>query len=173
MTDWLINWLKERKFTGIFFGHGESWKEIRRFTLRSFHDLGFIHPETLETAIGEELEDFLENFEALLRENKGEISFHHSFNLPALNLVWRIMAGTRLSVRNPQMNKFVLIAAKLSSLPSIGTQPLYAFPFLQYIPGATNYSLILSEFHKMQQVFKVNQHSTLNFPQTKQILEWN
>jgi len=143
------------KISGIIFGHGESWKEIRRFTLRSLHDCGFVNPETLENSVAEELQDFLSHFDAFVAESKGDVSLHHAFNLPALNLVWRIMAGTRLSIRNPEMQKFVSIAAALTSLPSIGTQPLYAFPFLQYIPGATNYGSILKEFRKMQQVFRV------------------
>lgn len=98
----------------------------------------------------------MQDFDETVSQNNGDVCLHHIFNLPALNLVWRIMAGIRLSNSDPELQKFIAIAAELTSLPSIGTQPLYAFPFLQYIPGASNYSTILQQFRKMQQIFKVN-----------------
>ena len=102
----------------------------------------------------EELEDFLLNFQSFLEKNNFEVCIRKSFNLSALNVIWRSMCGVRFSTSDTEMKKLVSIVAQLSTT-SIGTQSVFAFPFLQYLPGASKYPDILEGFKKLRQFFEV------------------
>jgi hypothetical protein len=141
-------------FQGVIFGSGESWKEIRRFTIRSLHEFGFGHLKTMERFLGEELEEVMLDFGAYV-EKGPDVCLRNRFNLPALNLIWRAMCGARCSRNEAEMQKLISIVSEVSLIASIGTQPFFAFPFLCSIPGATNYQPIVRLFRKLQQFFKV------------------
>ena len=69
-----------------------TWTEQRRFTLKTLKEFGF-GKSGMEEMIREELNEFVP---FLLEESKnGSISVMNLFNISILNIIWRIVNGSR------------------------------------------------------------------------------
>jgi len=140
---------------GILFSRGEPWKKTRTFAIRSLIEFGFGETQNMELVLQEELDDFIVRLDEFVIQSNAEISFHQYFNLPVLNILWRVMCGIRFSCDDDEMKKLVPIIEAAIGSTSIGTQPIYAFPFLRYIPGMSNQKQLVDMFGKVQGIFRV------------------
>ena len=77
-----------------------TWIEQRRFTLRTLKDFGF-GKSGMEEMILEEINEFIP---FIIEESKnGSITMMNLFNISILNILWRIVNGTRYDYRNPEL----------------------------------------------------------------------
>lgn len=137
-------------------GSGEIWKGSRRFVLRTLREFGFGEMKTMTKCLEEEIDEFLHDFESIRSTSvNSEICMHQQFNLSSLNFLWRIMCGTRFSSEDKDMLQLVHLIKDTTSLISVGTQPVFAFPFLRHIPGITVHGKICSMFQELITFFKV------------------
>ncbi|XP_072337674.1 cytochrome P450 2K1-like [Scyliorhinus torazame] len=118
---------------GIIFGHGESWKQMRRFTLTTLRDFG-MGKKIIEDKIIEETNFLIKIFESY----KG-----HSFNptvklnSAVANMICSIVFGDRFDYED---EKFVSLVKRVSENVQLGgtavVQLYNAFPFLRFLPGS-------------------------------------
>ena len=89
---------------GIIGTEGSQWANQRRFSLRTLKDFGF-GKKSLEESINIEIE---ETVKKLLLPTDGE-DFHlgTDFNIPIINILWQIVAGTRFSEKNSEDQKIL------------------------------------------------------------------
>ena len=74
-----------------------TWTEQRRFTLKTLKEFGF-GKSGMEEMIREELNEFVP---FLLEESKsGSISVMNLFNISILNIIWRIVNGSRYEYKS-------------------------------------------------------------------------
>lgn len=118
----------------------------------------------MEMILQEELDDFIKRLDQLVSQSNAQISFHQYFNLPVLNILWRVMCGRRFSCDDEEMKRLVPIIENAIGSTSIVTQPVYAFPFLRYVPGMSNQKQLVDMFGQVQAIFRVsNPFSHLGF----------
>jgi len=127
---------RDRSFNkklGFFFTDGPFWVEQRRFSLRHLRDLGF-GKRSLEGIILDEAEELIK------RLQPNDIQRSGFFNLPAINILWSVLGGERLSTND---GEFMTLLQKISKLFRTGNPSgdvLDVFPFLRFImPGLAGY----------------------------------
>jgi len=120
--------------TGIFFGNGESWKEIRRFSLRTLRDFGFGKQNSQETFIEEELSHLMERLDEQRAHNGDNIvCMKKFFSVSALNIIWSLIAGVRFSHDDKQLQKLVHLMSNIVQLLAVGSDIMAAYTFLRHI----------------------------------------
>ena len=88
---------------GFIVKEGETWKELRRFSIRQLKDLG-LGSKSLESAMEEEVRELM----GQLRSKVGvAFSTHGFFNIPVVNVLWEIISGERFNHDDPNANKLI------------------------------------------------------------------
>ncbi|XP_043945761.1 cytochrome P450 2K1-like [Protopterus annectens] len=140
---------------GLSFGRGESWKQMRRFTLTTLRDFG-MGKKTIADRIVEETTYLIE----VLKSYKG-LPFENTMiiNSAVSNIICSIVFGERFDYKDEKfigilkvMNEFV----KLSGSPM--SQLFNCFPFLRFLPGDHK-----SSFQKRRALFDYLNKAYLDF----------
>ncbi|XP_078415054.1 cytochrome P450 2K1-like isoform X1 [Cetorhinus maximus] len=117
---------------GIIFSHGESWKQMRRFTLTTLRDFG-MGKKTIEDKIIEET-DFLIR---MIDSYKGQ-PFNPTIKLNSAvaNIICSIVLGDRFDYEDETFASLVKRVNENSQLGGSTMVQIYnAFPFLGFLPG--------------------------------------
>ena len=150
-------------YPGVLSGDGEIWKQSRKFVTKSLRDFGFGQLKNLEICLEEESIEVLKHFENLRQSNPTDLCLSTLFNLPTLNILWRVMSGSRFACDDKDMTTLVQLLKDTATGISVGTQPVFAFPFLRHIPGLTDHQKTLRTMNQLQDFFKVTFHETCTF----------
>lgn len=130
-------WMLERSFNksiGILFGNGETWRDIRRFSIRTLRDFGFGKQKGQEAVMQEELDELFRRLDEKLANNAGSsISMSQIFTVSVLNILWSMMASTRFSHDDAQLQTLVKQIYTNTRFLNAGGNILMAFPFLRGI----------------------------------------
>ena len=111
----------------------------------------------MEVAVDEELEDFLSYFRTKLEQNGNVVEMNGMFVLAVLNILWKMMAGTRFSYGDEKLLKLIGYVEELSRSFDIGGNILMAFPFLRIVaPGLTGHAHQMGLYEKLQNYFRVS-----------------
>ena len=87
---------------GLTGSEGPHGKEKRRFTMKHLKDLGSGR-SSMEEIIGIEFDEIAKKLR--LSGGKEDISIHLLFNVTVINVLWRIIAGSRFDMNNPEAVK--------------------------------------------------------------------
>lgn len=121
------------KRLGFFFTDGPFWAEQRRFSLRHLRDFGF-GKKSLEGIILEEAEELIKELQY------NDVQSNGFFGLPAINILWSVLGGLRLSQSD---GEFMTLLQKITRLFRTGNPSgdiLDVLPFLRFIfPGLAGY----------------------------------
>jgi len=158
---------------GIFFGNGESWKELRRFSLRTLRDFGFGKQKSQETFIEEELDHLMKRMDEMRSEaatqasaaEKDVVCMKKFFSVSALNIIWSLIAGFRFHHDDKQLQKLVQLMSEIVRLLAVGEDIIAAYPVLRHVlPRFTKRGQerkkFLNEIHGM---FKVRTTLTIHY----------
>ncbi|XP_078251790.1 uncharacterized protein LOC144591607 [Rhinoraja longicauda] len=118
---------------GIIFGHGDSWKQMRRFTVSTLRDFG-MGRKTIEDKITEETHFLIKMFES----HKGQ-EFNPTFKLNAAvaNIICSIVFGDRFDYDDERFNILVKGSNENIQLAGSPTIQIYnAFPILGFLLGS-------------------------------------
>ena len=121
------------KKQGLFHGHLNLWKFSRRFTVRNLREYGFGKKETMEMFVGRETSDIQKTLDRLVTEGDGHFVPHHFFDIPALNIVWAMITGTRFDHGDPEVRKLVDGMIKVNHALKFTGGILSAFPILHKV----------------------------------------
>ncbi|XP_055507622.1 cytochrome P450 2K1-like isoform X1 [Leucoraja erinacea] len=117
---------------GISFGHGESWKQMRRFTLMTLRNFG-MGKKTIEDKITEEAKYLVQEI-----ESHQDQPFDTSVPVTSAmaNIICSIVFGERFDYRDEVFLTITkLIRENFNLLGSSRVQMYNAFPFLGFLPG--------------------------------------
>ncbi|XP_072918430.1 uncharacterized protein [Hemitrygon akajei] len=118
---------------GIIFGNGESWRQMRRFTMSTLRDFG-MGKKTIEDKITEEAHFLIKMFES----HKGQ-EFNPTIQLNAAvaNIICSIVFGDRFDYED---KTFIALVKRVNENFQLAGSPvvqLYnAFPILGFLPGS-------------------------------------
>ncbi|XP_078096014.1 uncharacterized protein LOC144510443 [Mustelus asterias] len=118
---------------GITFGHGESWKQMRRFALTTLRDFG-MGKKTIEDKILEETNFLIKMIDCY----KGKI-FNPTIELNSAvaNIICSIVFGDRFDYEDERfVNLVKRVNENIQILGSPMIQLYNALPFLRFLPGA-------------------------------------
>ncbi|XP_043217497.1 methyl farnesoate epoxidase-like [Amphibalanus amphitrite] len=116
------------KKMGIIFNDGAVWREQRRFALRHLRDLGLGRKDMEEGILGE-FEHLRRDMELLEGRPLQVLGY---FNLTALNILWRVVASTRIDPSDPEARLYVQLVKEFFEMIR-PTSPLGIAPWLRHI----------------------------------------
>lgn len=144
---------------GVFFGNGEAWKELRRFSIRTLRDFGFGKFNSQEAIIEEELTRLMSRLDNQIAESKDSTVYMKKFfSVSALNIIWSLIAGYRFSHDDEQLQKLVKLMADIVQKLAVGEDIITAYPILRHIvPRFTQIGKDRKDFlNAMHGFFKVS-----------------
>ncbi|XP_059834790.1 uncharacterized protein LOC132398969 [Hypanus sabinus] len=118
---------------GIFFGNGESWRQMRRFTMSTLRDFG-MGKKTIEDKITEEADFLIKLFES----HKGQ-EFNPAIQINAAvgNIICSIVFGDRFDYDD---QAFIILIKTVNENVQLAGSPMVqlynAFPILGFLPGS-------------------------------------
>ncbi|XP_043566992.1 cytochrome P450 2K6-like [Chiloscyllium plagiosum] len=142
---------------GIIFGHGESWKQMRRFALTTLRDFG-MGKKTIEDKIIEE-SDFLVKIIAAYQGQPFNPTVQ--LNSAVANIICSIVFGDRFDYKDEMFVSLVKRVNENIQLLGSPVVHLYnAFPLLRFLPGRHNKVLTNTEqtMNFLKGFFKENRH---------------
>uniref|UniRef100_A0A4W5L304 unspecific monooxygenase n=1 Tax=Hucho hucho TaxID=62062 RepID=A0A4W5L304_9TELE len=117
---------------GIIFGHGDSWRTIRRFTLTVLRDLG-MGKRNIEEKIIEESENLVKSFAA---HNGDGFQTTIPLNAAASNIIVSLIMGHRMEYDDPIFIKLLEMNYESFMLASGTFIQLYnMYPVIHPLPG--------------------------------------
>ncbi|KAJ8270524.1 hypothetical protein GJAV_G00115930 [Gymnothorax javanicus] len=117
---------------GIIFGHGDSWKTMRRFTLMVLRDLG-MGKRNIEEKIIEESEHLVKKFKA---QNGQPFQTAIHLNAAASNIIVSLIVGRRWNYEDENFIKLLVLNRENFRLVGSPYMQLYnMFPVLHHFPG--------------------------------------
>ncbi|KAJ8410184.1 hypothetical protein AAFF_G00201650 [Aldrovandia affinis] len=120
------------KGNGIIFGHGDSWRTLRRFTLTVLRDLG-MGKQNIEEKIIEESEHLLKHFEG---QNGQPFLTTIPLNAATSNIIVSLIMGHRMEYEDENFIKLLVFNCenfRLIGGPFIQLYNMY--PMLHILPG--------------------------------------
>lgn len=132
----------------MLWSNGDTWKELRRFTLRTLRDFGFGKQKGQEVVMEEEFEELMTRLNSRIREEGNTIPMSQFFTVSVLNILWSMVAGSRFSHDDHRLQSFVETMGPVMRLISTGGNIFMAYPFLRHIlPWLTGYGKARREFN--------------------------
>jgi len=129
---------------------------MRKYSTRIMRQFGFGKGTSMETFIEQEALEFFKHLDQIRQESNDVVYICQIFNIPALNLLWTMMAGIRFGYDDEKFIKLLDSADKMAQAIRPGLTPLTGFAFLRHIPGLTEHDAIMKVHHTVQGIFKVN-----------------
>ncbi|XP_036405758.1 cytochrome P450 2K6-like [Megalops cyprinoides] len=120
------------KGNGIIFGHGNSWKTIRRFTLTVLRDLG-MGKKNIEEKIIEESEHLVKQFE---KQNGQPFETRIPLNAATSNIIVSLIMGDRMEYEDKFFHKLLIMnneSLRLTGSPFVQLYNMY--PMIHPLPG--------------------------------------
>ncbi|CAL8121818.1 unnamed protein product [Orchesella dallaii] len=127
-------WMMERSFgksLGILWGNSDSWREIRRFTIRTLRDFGFGKQTGQDAVMEEELTELMKRLDEKIELEGSEVYMSQFFTVSVLNILWSMMAGTRFSHEDAKLTKIVKHIYDNTRFINATGNILMAFPALR------------------------------------------
>jgi len=134
MTQFLLEQKSgDGKRYGIISTEGIHWSNQRRFGLRKLKDFGF-GKKSLEESINIEID---ETVKKLLHTDGKDFYLGADFNIPIINILWQLVAGTRFHEENYEDDKMIGSVNKL--VKSHMKMNLIPLNILKMYPKLTEY----------------------------------
>ncbi|CAL4102274.1 unnamed protein product, partial [Meganyctiphanes norvegica] len=126
---------------GLLSSSSDSWQQHRRFSLKTLRDFGFGKVGS-ETIIIEEATVLLKE---LSDKHGSSIEINQNlFSICILNVIWTLIAGTRYSHSDPELQSLSNSVNRLASV-GLGGSPVQAFPnIMRAFPNITGYNEFIS-----------------------------
>ena len=93
---------KGESLGGLFLSQGETWKQQRRFTVKTLGDFGF-GKSSVEELVWEEAEKFCESLSSRVEK---PVQVSGLFNISMLNILWRITTGDTFAYDDHRIKQF-------------------------------------------------------------------
>ena len=138
------------KAHGIIITEGSHWSIQRRFGLKKLKDFGF-GKQSLEETINMEVEETMQKF---LMAGKEDFYLSTDFNIPIINILWQLVAGSRFAEDDSEGQKMIESVNKMfKSHMKMCLTPLI---ILKMFPKLTEYEENV-EIHNIQKRFVLEQ----------------
>nr|WBB44916.1 methyl farnesoate epoxidase [Chrysogorgia stellata] len=149
--DWFP--LLQRSFMqkiGLLMADEAFWSEQRRFAMRHMKDFGF-GKASMENVVLEEVDDLIQ---AVRKTPGGLVKIDTIFNLPVINILWRIVTGRRYKIDDPEVLQ-IIRSINDFAVSSAQNSVLIPFPWLRHIvPKWSGFEALRDTRDKMHQLLK-------------------
>jgi len=142
--------------SGIIWGCGDAWQEIRRFTMRSFREFGFEKKALMDYLLREETDAIVKEIRENTRKQNGIWNVDsHILAAFTLNVLWIFVGGYRFDYQDPILHEnFRLNHATMEIFSHVNIYN--AFPFLKrWVPKLVSHDVHMKVHEAMQNWMKV------------------
>ena len=101
--------------------------------MRNLRDYGFGKKEGMEVFIRRETSEIEHSLDQVVRSNDGHFEPHHVFDIPALNIIWALLTGTRFNHYDPKVRNLVDGIIQINHSLSFYGGVLSAYPILHKV----------------------------------------
>lgn len=105
MFKFLLNYRSQKvagnSLHGLFFSQGDTWKQQRRFTVKTLGNFGF-GKSSMEDLVWQELENFCEFLSKSLDK---PVQVQGLFNISMLNVLWKILTGDTFAYNDEKIKR--------------------------------------------------------------------
>ncbi|CAG9088077.1 unnamed protein product [Plutella xylostella] len=159
------------KKIGIVFADGPSWNSTRRVALKYLKTFGY-GTASMEALITEECSELIK----LRMQDAGEpIEMDHMFDIPVVNILWRIVAGKRYDLKDDRLRKICYLIKRSFKVVDMSGGIINFFPYLRHIiPGYTGYRELKELHHSMYMFIKnvIREHeSTIKYDKPRDVID--
>lgn len=129
------------KAQGIVNTEGKQWEAQRRFGMKTLKIFGY-GKQSLEETINIEANEVIERF----LSEKGDFLMSSDFEVPIINILWQLVAGTRFTLDDPEgmklVNSISFMFKNFVKANFIPLKILKVFPtFFEYLETVTTYDV--------------------------------
>lgn len=120
----------------------DFWQEQRRFLLRHLREFGFGR-KSMSLLIEDETRELV-GYVLQKIQDRDSVVFEMTsfFNVPVLNTLWRMLAGSRYNKEDAKMAELISILTQLFGAVSMVGAPFSHFPILKYLaPELSGYGV--------------------------------
>ena len=122
----------DQKPFGIIMTEGNHWVRERRFGLKMLKSLG-LGRQSLEKAIHYEADEMI----LTLLQQDADFYLKNDFNIPMINILWQIVAGSRFAPENEEGMKLVTSVNRKFEI--VFKMELFPLPVMKLFPRLTYY----------------------------------
>lgn len=143
-------------FLGIIFNSGESWQELKRYTIRTLRDFGFGKKNSMNGVMQEEVDELMSTIKGGVLDGLGEWEVDpHLLASSAINVLWSLVAGYRFSLEDKNLQEAVRLNDDI--LFACGLSNRYtAFPWVKTLfPKLSKHEEHLKCYAEMQKFLRV------------------
>ncbi|CAL8072230.1 unnamed protein product [Orchesella dallaii] len=148
----------ERSFgkpLGIIFVNGDSWKEMRRFSMRTLRDFGYGKQTSMQAVLDEEVKALISKVELIATCPEPIMEIKHLFTMPVLNILWSMVSNVRTAEDDVKLRKLIKLVDNLAKANPIGGNILSIFPFLRFVfPVWTGHTMAQKCHKELQEYFR-------------------
>ncbi|XP_041987216.1 farnesoate epoxidase-like [Aricia agestis] len=125
------------KKLGLVFSDGKIWNKSRKTVVKCLRNFGF-GSRSMEYQIIEECNALVD----YLVETAGQpIKANHMFNVPIINILWKLVAGKRYDIKDERLEQLCTLVYRSFKTNNMSGGPLSSLPFLRYvIPDTIGYT---------------------------------
>lgn len=141
---------------GIIWSNGESWRDLRKYTVKNLREFGFGKVKSMQVMIQEEVGDMMDFLKDTSRENRGIMEMNpHDYAGSVVNILWSMVAGYKFPIGDKTIHAILEHGNRISEVTSQGN--IYnAFPELRkWFPKLTNWDKHMESHTEYQQFVKV------------------
>ncbi|XP_021950528.2 methyl farnesoate epoxidase [Folsomia candida] len=143
------------KVLGIIWSNGESWRDLRKYTVKNLREFGFGKVKSMQVMIQEEVGDMMDFLKDTSRENRGIMEMNpHDYAGSVVNILWSMVAGYKFPIGDKTIHAILEHGNRISEVTSQGN--IYnAFPELRkWFPKLTNWDKHMESHTEYQQFVK-------------------
>jgi len=147
----------ERSFNqhlGLFVSNGEGWREMRKFVHKTLTKYGYGRTRKLDLYLEEEIGTFFNFLDRKRMETNNVVNMQTLFNVTVLNNLWTMVGGTRFSYDTDKVKRLTGLIDEFSATMNPRMLTFMAFPWLRFIPGATEFQARNATHHRLQEYFQ-------------------
>jgi cytochrome P450 len=142
------------KHLGLFVSNGAGWREMRKFVHKTLTKYGYGRTRILDLYLEEEIGSFFKYLDKKRDEGGNVVCMQTLFNVTVLNNLWAMVGGTRFPYDTEKIKRLTGLIDEFSATMNPRMLTFMAFPWLRFIPGATEFQIRNATHHKLQAYFR-------------------
>ena len=127
---------------------------MRKFVHKTLTKYGYGRTRKLDLYLEEEIGTFFNYLDKKRLDTNNIVNLQTLFNVTVLNNLWAMVGGTRFPYDTDRVKRLTGLIDEFSATMNPRMLTFMAFPWLRFIPGATEFQIRNATHHRLQEYFQ-------------------